>query len=552
MAWTSFSKQGELFPAVNRQLQTPILPVLNQFCKSLAQQNNGAKIYNWVAVRMVTIRCPFKVEDAGQLSVCDSPGLGDFVCGAEDNLVRSIGNNLDTVVMLKRVPHGGIVKPEDTQLFDLIPKAIPELLAKDWSYYIVNKVKEKYTPAELETFQRQVGEKIITRRLITLDASDPNDVLTNFDEILQDIADNQTMLDKTLYASRIGSVASLLASIASTTKGLSIVFPAADNAGNKDYTTAQTMFSDDVWENLGFELGELVKKYADCREKENQLFLDNLEQVKRDLQLTPGLPSEQDFAKRASTMQTQPAYGFYGQAIRRLILKQFERIDDNIKSLFDGLRNEAEQCFTSEAGGKFANVTFDNEILENNTQGPSTVAGKTWWVSLADEIMLLGDTDKAKDTARRIADSLRQFNSAALTFREFILPRILPCFDVLDTSSDAHIPFRPQSFEGAKEGLIECLDAAAKNGTDNAIELVKSFAKEPSMALFAAIEDVRDAVLRTNDEKSSERIWSNFAADHRSEVFPETFQRKEADAKFRKEWREIVAKLQQSVNEANS
>jgi len=526
----------------------------NEFLDHIAQQKNGAKIYNWVAVKMVSIHCPFKVEDAGKLSVCDTPGLGDFVCGAEDNLVNNIGNNLDTVVMLKRVPNGGIVKPEDTQLFDLIPKAIPELPPKDWSYYIVNRKDHGENEKELAAFQNNISEKIITRRLITLNARDSQDVLRNFDEILQNVAVNQTVLDKRLYESRLDSVKPLLADIMAMAKKLSQVFPTADNASNREYTTAQTMFSDDVWSRLGYKLHKLVKKYADELEHEqgNSLFLDNLAQIENDLQQDPGLPSKEEFEMRAATSQPQPAYAYYGQAIRRHILRQFERVDVNIKSLFDTLRDEAKQCFTSEDGGKFANVKFDNDFLDNDTQEEPISGRDAWWDSLADEIMLLGDTDRAKKTAQLIANALRQFSSATLTFRGFILPRIIPHFDVLNTSSDAHNPFRPKSFEESAENLISCLDAATKNGVDKAIDQIKSFAKEPSMALFATIEEVRDAVLRTNDEKSSERIWSNFAADHRSEVFPETFKEKEADTKFRKEWNDEVAKLQQSVNEADS
>ena len=54
-----------------------------EFREYIAQQDaNGKPLFKWVAVKMVTIHCPFRVADVGKVAVCDTPGLGDFVCGA--------------------------------------------------------------------------------------------------------------------------------------------------------------------------------------------------------------------------------------------------------------------------------------------------------------------------------------------------------------------------------------------------------------------------------------------------------------------------------------
>jgi GTPase Era involved in 16S rRNA processing len=162
---------------------------------------------------MATIYCPFNVTDAGKISVCDTPGLGDFVCGAEENLVRNIADNLDAVMLLKRVPDGGIVKPEDTEIYDLIYKAIPEFSPKDWSYFIINK-KESDKDNSIAYFENQLKEsEVRVRRIIIVDASRSQEVLTSFDQILNDIRDNQSVLDNALYSKRFENVKILIGNI---------------------------------------------------------------------------------------------------------------------------------------------------------------------------------------------------------------------------------------------------------------------------------------------------------------------------------------------------
>jgi len=180
----------------------PIRIRQEEFREYIAQQDvTGAPLSKWIAVKMVTIHCPFLVSDVGRVAVCDTPGLGDFICGAEANLVYNIGRHIDAVVMLKRVTYGGIVTPEDTQLYDLLKSAIPEFPPNEWSHFLVNRSDEE--PNVAAHFKNQIIEKgIRTRRLIELDCREQQSVLGEFDTILDDIADNQQRLDDRLYKAR--------------------------------------------------------------------------------------------------------------------------------------------------------------------------------------------------------------------------------------------------------------------------------------------------------------------------------------------------------------
>ena len=248
------------------------------------------------------------------------------------------------------------------------------------------------------------------------------------------------------------------------------------------------------------------------------------------------LPPQEEFAEWEGTDGLQAGHAFECQKIRRLILGKFDRMDKGFKELFDRLRDEAKECFIAEDGGKLGNVVFFS-------YGDTT---QSWWALLADEINLLGETETSKNIARRIAVALRKFDEAALSFRGFLLPRILPCLDTLDTNSEKHVPFQYKI--GKLNEIIDKIDAAAQEGVRGACGAIRRFAKEPSMSLFASIEEMRDAVMRTGGADAAAQIWSIFYAEHRAEIWSNVFQRKEADVKFRKEWQDAVEKLKAATN----
>ncbi|MDR3109245.1 MAG: GTPase domain-containing protein [Planctomycetaceae bacterium] len=506
-----------------------------QIREYIAQQdNNGNLLASWIAVKMATIYCPFKVQDAGRISVCDTPGLGDFVCGAEDNLVHNIANNIDAALMLKRVPNGGIVAPTDTQLYDLIPKAIPELSPKDWSHFIINR-KDTDTDDSVKYFEKQLSESTIkVRRTITLNAVKQEDVLANFNTILEDIAGNQRNLDDTLYQVRYEKVKTLIAEVQTLAKELGALFPAA-SGDQEGFMQAIAMFNHSVWGNLCEQLTDLVEEWKKRRDLEHPQFIDNLNELQKELQTIPGMPTEAELEKSGKVLGKPVAHTFYCQAIRRNIVSSFDRMDLGFKQFFDELRDEAKKCFTAEDGGKLGKVVFAQDNAET----------KSWWASLADEIALVGTTEQSKGIANRIATAISNFENASLSFRGFLLPRILPCLDVLDTDSLAHGPYRYKA--GGTEETLAQIEAAAKSGIYEACSAIQGYAKEPSMSLFATIDELRDAVTRTGNAVVAGQVWSNFYAEHRSEVWSETFQKKEADIKFRKEWQNAVDALNEKV-----
>ncbi|MDR2438167.1 MAG: dynamin family protein [Planctomycetaceae bacterium] len=502
---------------------------------------NGQYLSFWAAVKSARVYCRFPSLTGEKISLGDTPGLGDrAVLEAEERLMKDFGRNIDAIIMLRKVNIRGIRK-EDVRLFSLVKSAIPELPAEKWTYFIVNVfASDKQIPATVEALKflpedfRNSSLKNIAE-YIELDCSDTAAVHKEFDRILNGIAGNQSTLDQILYTKRFEEVQRLLHSVTDLTAKLSALFP-KNNSIDKDAMQAQSMFQDDISGNLAVKLNDLVTTKKEAQYHANEVFLNAVKKIETDLKTIPGLPEPIDMKKTAAKNRMTDAFSLYCQLIRRLTVKYFNELDITLHQIFDDLRDEVKQCFLAEDGGKLGKVVFQQE---NGKE-------KSWWASLADEIATLGETPKAQENAKQIADVIRQFETVTLSFRSFLLPRVLPCFNVLNTDREEHSTF------GWKQGLdieqlIENLRRAAEKGVANAIKLLENCAAEPSVALFAIVEDLHDAVFRTGSSLAAQHIWSSFYAAHRSEIWQEVFQQKEADTKFCNEWQDKVEHLKNTA-----
>lgn len=512
----------------------------NEIRKYTAKSDqNGSRLSIWAAVKSVKVYCRFPGMEHEKISVGDTPGLGDrSVLDAEEQLMKDFGRNIDAVIMLRKVKERGIRK-EDIRLYSLIKEAIPELPAEKWSYFMVNVFAvDRQSPTvkeSLEYLPQDFKDSSLKdmQEYIELNCSDRNAVEEVFNRILDGIATNQEHLDNMLYGSRFEKCKQLMSEIEAFAGQLVTLFPrtGGDSDGVK---LALALFHKEVWTKLGRRLSELVKKYKAVKNDDSQDFLANLDRIKANLEITPGLPSTDKVEDDESIKGLLGVFNEQCQETRRLVIEKFEGLDEGFRELFDRLRDEAERCFTDENGGKLGNVLFEQE------------KGLNWWNLLTSEIAVLGQTDAYRETARRIGKALHRFTTSSLSFRETLLPRIIPHFDCLVPGDPKNKPFLPKEFNDPQE-VIDCIDSAAKHATEKAIEAVRSLSQEPSMALYAAIEELRDAVIRTSGFTGAEHVWGEFYAEHRTEIWPDHFKAHETAARFRQNWDIAVSKLKETV-----
>ncbi|MDR0337878.1 MAG: hypothetical protein LBI18_12390 [Planctomycetaceae bacterium] len=493
----------------------------------------------WNAVKMATIYCPFPLtEDIGNIAVCDTPGLGDFVIGAEESLIKMIGNNIDVVIMLKMIsdhPGSHILKDEDTKLYNLVPQAIQGLDTKDWCYFFINKAVTD--DSYIDHFKEELTKfRIETRNSpYVANCRDKNEVLPIYEQLIEDIANNLSRIDDILFQKLCVKEQQVANAVKDFANKASTLFPAQD-FNSADIEIAGLLFSErkGIWKNLGNRLAHLVSTMRKKRDEEFDEFVNNLEETEKKLQTIPGLPTLDEVKENDEVQGLEKFHANKLQEIRSKIIRTFADMEIGLKKQFDNLREEVKKCFTDEDGGKLKNVPYPEENQE-------------WLKALAEDVSKLGRYEETKRRAKIIANVITQFSVETLSFRGFILPKIFKHLDALVFGKTAHSPYQLKMSEVSEEetqkNVITALNKAADHAVSEACAAVKPFAKEPSEALYAFIEELRDAIIYTEGEENAKEVWKLYYIDHRNDVWQEQFQARNIDVRLYKEWQQIVEKL---------
>ena len=481
------------------------------------------KLTNWIAVQMATIYCQFPHADLGSIAVADTPGLGDFISGAEDRLVATVGQTLDVVLFVRRPPADrAVIDPGDAALHGLISRAIPDLPVSDWSYFIIN--KDPHNIANLDSFEGELKKSaIVTRRAIRVDCKNDEDVSLCFDEILNDVSANLGSLDKRLFDRLSQGIKPLALSIDAFAEKAATALPKAVVVA-PDLALLNKLFGK-VWINIGSSLQNQVITYRQKRDEPDEDFIDAVNDVFRKLNSGADLPSPDIIDKEAGALGLQAWHADKLHELRVNISNAFDGLDSCLDASFMRLRKDLLNVFTQDEGGMLGRLDKPE--------------GKDEWQDLLDR----WEGHQAGDTMRRAIETLR---SANLSFRGFIQPRVRQCLDVLDSDSAASKSFAYIPGDSAAE-VKDKLEAAWSNACFNCKATIEDMSKEPSMARFAVVEDFRDAVLRSGGGAYAMAAWWLFYNENRGDVWPDQFKKLESDSRLRKEWDNAVNLLRDAA-----
>lgn len=494
----------------------------------VAQEDaSGQKIATWIAVEQAVIHCPFLQKDVGRVALADTPGLGDFVSGAEERLAANVGSNLDAVLFVRKPPaQRAIIEPGDTDLYDLINGSIPELGIDGWSYFVINKSPDNQ--GQIDFFKGELRDKkIATRAVYSVNCTDKEESLNFLDEMLNDIARNLGALDRRLFDLRMESLQDLRAEIVALADLAATALPAAGIV-QPDLALLNRLFGP-LWENLGHGLKKLVDSYRAKRNDPDDAFLQAVGKVFDELAKGPGLPEADEIDRQAAAGGLMKWQADKFNELRVKISNAFELIDTSLQTTFDQLRQEALGVLMSDQGGKL------NALLEHEDEPWKALAGH--WGGHDGEVVMV-----------RAIDLLV---NASLSFRGFIQPRVRRRLDVLDTDDTDSQAASPYSFAvgDSSQTVKDKLEFAWGRACYRCRAKIEKMAKEPAMARFAAIEDFREAILHSGGETKAKETWHSFYNENRADVWPDEFGRLEGDTRLRKEWENAVQALKESLKQ---
>lgn len=499
---------------------------------------NNSPVPDWIPVKIVTIFCPFMGIDGERisdpLSVCDTPGLGDIGCKADDSLMRNIAENVDAVWTMNMVTSNSqIVKQTDSDLYMLIRNAVPEWQPQEWVYGVINRYAG-VTPQQVDEFCKEMQKRhLVLRKVFELDVRDRTDVVETFEATLDDIAENQRFLDEKLYQNRADKVEQLLSALRQFAERELKLFLKEYESGMMDVNTAKERFYNEVWDALRNSLTDLRDEYEQRSQEKNK----ELECRVRELSNKKDDPAflVKPIPTIAVEIKSDPTAWIKDEMdrIRVALGKEIgEMTGANLVSLFENLRKEVREVFLEQ--GQLRSILPDSDS--------SSDAAGDWLDVLADRIMQV-PTPK-KEILEDIAKEIKMFQKATLSYEQLLEPRIIQygCLDILNPNGEGKSLldlFEPKKakeenkeaeneaerFPGAfyaqdtlRSQIQEALEKACKrinelyevDGVPHCILI------EPSASLYSAIEKF---YLILFADKGSCRKWEEFYVNYKDEIW---------------------------------
>jgi hypothetical protein len=194
------------------------------------------------------------------------------------------------------------------------------------------------------------------------------------------------------------------------------------------------------------------------------------------------------------------------EKLRVALGKELSKIGDGLADLFVGLRKSAQEIF------------LEHGHLKNFL--PETENPLEWWNTFAFYMESL-PAQGAKD----IADAIRRFKDASLSYEQLLEPRIMlhGCLNSLDRGlkegkhydhqpNDTPEIIHPKLFNAVGEALQKICALLEKPGQDG----TPSILVEPSASLFSAIEKF---YLVGFFDEPSKKTWERFYTNYCDEIW---------------------------------
>lgn len=499
-----------LFEPSPRRIQQALIP---EYVAQYNLDDPNINYYNYLAVREVHIYCQFPNDSVGQIAVIDMPGLGDTGIGDEKRLIHSLGQDVDLVLFVRKPkPDGDDWMSYDVQLYDTANQALHEIPIEQWSFQVLNRDNNLNNIANCQRFSRSMPTQMKITGLSIADCADQTEannlVLV---PMLEYMAGQIADLDKRFALSKQSHLDKLRQDVRrfldNANDAIGIKGKSMDNS---DFNLFRPLMND-FWTEMTTQITRLIRELKEESERG------------RDENFSRGLMSSIQKAKENSGIPT---------------LEKISIIADEkggFSTAYDYLLDIVRTDLTSHFQGLDADLGATVESAKNRVVTALRNAGLAN-LSPATDSQFLHDITKLMEDNAAVATLYNGFSDLAnfkLLYRGFVQHRIRKHLNCL-------MPDDPDArdFETNAQGVFEKLNLLHKRSLSNIQESLEELCWEPSMAVFAIIEEFKDRILRA--EEVSRNDWEFFVEEHRAEIWPEKFG-----------WRSLLKKLDKIASPNN-
>lgn len=489
--------------------------------------------YNYLAVKEVKIFCPFPNKEVGRLALVDMPGLGDTGIGDSERMIRTLGQDIDFVLFVRRPRIGGDDWFDfDTQLYDTANKALTELPIEDWSFMVLNLDTSNSVLCEIFAEKMQVKHIKVKRTII---ANCANEAEAN-NEILGSVLDyliNRIDVLDHQYSTACFDRVSLLQqqTNAAISSFSSIIDALKSEDGMEEFNERFSVFWDAFPIRLEDLLTELIEK-RDCEDRHFREDVDKLIQsCRNDKAIVPDQEEIEKLNKRYEGYRT--AYEKSLQNIRTQLSIRFLSLETGLNRSLEEIKLQVVGALAAQGLGG---------LVARNTNEP--IAASKFLKSVADLI---------PEKQQKIKFGFQLLANFDLVYRGLIQHRIRKHLDVL-TPNKTKYKFEPKLLDellrkgqSPAERIVVNLNQAYVEAINNCEKELKGLLREPSQAGFAIVEEFVDRVIRS---KGVENEWRDFLWRERSKLWADAFHRMETLQELQKTARDLAERAK-ATNNAN-
>ncbi|MDR1520547.1 MAG: hypothetical protein LBU23_10490 [Planctomycetota bacterium] len=502
--------------------------------------------WKYLAVRKAVIDVPFPDKSLPlELRLIDLPGLGDLALNIKQELMKSVADLAD-IVLIVRMPSatGDEFGVQDMETFKLVREALPDLEPDRWMAMILNHTttKDHDNTDIAKTMLEEMAPKFDFGgiKIWLCDCSNVEEVRTRVVGPAMDLLKLYTgALDRKRLDAARKSLEELKALLANPINDLTVTL-ASHGSDFRDNIAEK--YSEDFLTDLRANLRRLLNDLRPGATKDWDEPAGNI--VKAIRQMTTDV-----HAANAKDGDPPAGYRPWNAAIISKKLK-------NLAGGFDGVRNE------SATNTRVALTRFISSRLETFFQNycaklKSRIAEKIKATNPMAKLIAVAD-DQGKDSglgvmadalagqAPILSNAFRRFSQLSFTYdadfhtivRDYLRPLDPDDTDVFngpDGLGKVHsYNEKPIEFDADAKYIREVLDVTSERILDRLSEAPMDLKDHMKKAVFAAAEELCDQIIWSDE---AEREWRLVLHNRRRELWADQYADQDARDKAIREWR---------------
>jgi hypothetical protein len=478
--------------------------------------------FKYMAVQKVELFCEFPNTDIGKIALVDMPGLGETGIGAEEQLIKILGEEVDAAIFVRfPKPPGGDWEAKDVELYSTANKAL-RLPIKEWSFMVLNRHDKADNLGLCEYFAKSLDKQVIevVKPAIIANCADPKEANTDIlDRILDYLIQNIERLDRD-YSNfcyqellRIHNAVSI--EVDKARKALGAPSIISDAIEVPDF---RPLFSS-VWGQLTNKLEGLLKEIQEESYKReiSNIFQDKLREIETSCDNNREfiIPEKSNVEMLRNQLKSyDSAYTEYLHKCRTNLSREFLKIDAGLEELINEVKSKVADVLVDAEGGMLGSLTDQRgaEFLK-------------YMVGYLPDNPLL----------QRIKEGFEILSKFKISYRNLFQHRIRQHLNCLTPDLTVRLKNNPDA-----EDVLVKLDRFYDQGLSLCLEELQNFSSEPSDAAFGIVEEFVDQVLRSD---GAEQGWEKIYYQERAQVWANKFIQDRKLNDIRKEWLNIVERI---------